>query len=111
MASLIDHEDLPWFIPAGEDEWKCIGTTQIVYQHRSGWQGVWDAIKAAITGDERIVVPKKTTLTIWIHCQSKIDNAATFVSPVGYVDRGEGMSYATYINGSVVQQEDLEEGK
>lgn len=46
--------------------WKRVSASNIIPVCRCGWFGVWDAIKAAITGDKRSMVEKGFTLTIWI---------------------------------------------
>lgn len=46
--------------------WRHISTFNYVHAHRTGWRGVWDAIKAAITGDPRLSMPQQRTTEMWI---------------------------------------------
>ena len=58
-------------------QWKRIIETTYAECHRTGWLGAWDAIKAAITGDERLVVVKPLTVSAWVRadCEVKFDIA------------------------------------
>lgn len=48
------------------DKWQKIVETRHVNVHRTGWFGVLDALKAAITGDKRLVVNVPITLSLYI---------------------------------------------
>ncbi len=50
--------------------WQNILTMRLINQHRDGWLGVWDALKSAITGKERVSVPRP--LTVELNVYSKI---------------------------------------
>lgn len=47
-------------------EWQKLIETRHVNVHRTGWLGVFDALKAAITGDSRLVVNVPITLSLYI---------------------------------------------
>jgi hypothetical protein len=40
----------------------------LTHVHRTGWLGVWDALKAAITRDGRWVVSKPVQISFWVQC-------------------------------------------
>lgn len=61
-------------------EWKRIIKTEIIQTHRTGWLGVWDAIKSAITKDDRLQVPR--TITISFFAKSEIDGVWGFQSEI-----------------------------
>lgn len=50
--------------------WKHNVMTQTIMANRSGWKGVWDALKAAVTGNDRLTVPTPVTVSFWV----KTDN-------------------------------------
>lgn len=47
------------------DKWHHLVAVRLVTQHRQGWPGVWDALKAAWTKDPRTVVQKPMTMELW----------------------------------------------
>lgn len=47
-------------------QWQKLIETRHVNVHRTGWIGVYDALKAAITGDKRLVVNVPMTLSLYI---------------------------------------------
>lgn len=47
------------------NEWKQFFKTEFIECHRSGWFGVYDAIKSAITGKDRIIVVKPVEISFW----------------------------------------------
>ena len=49
-----------------QDKWQKIVETRHVNIHRTGWLGVLDALKAAVTGDKRLVVNVPLTLSLYI---------------------------------------------
>lgn len=102
------EKELPWLsMPEENPLWKGVATVQIVYQHRTGWAGVWDAFKAAITKNDRVVVPVPTQLDVWIHTENIVKDAITIVSPIGELTAGYGVSYTTYVNGSQVSNHEI----
>jgi len=46
-------------------EWKQVVLTQTIQAHRKGWLGVWDALVAAVTGNERVTVNVPVTLSVY----------------------------------------------
>lgn len=51
-------------------KWKQIATYNYIDVHRTGWLGVWDALKAALTGNNRLSVPQKRTTEMWVQVAS-----------------------------------------
>lgn len=49
-----------------QTKWQKIIETRHINVHRVGWLGVWDALKAAITGDSRLIVSVPITLSLYI---------------------------------------------
>lgn len=50
--------------------WKHNVMTQTIMANRSGWKGVWDAVKAAVTGNDRFTVPTPITVSFWVKTDS-----------------------------------------
>ena len=46
--------------------WEKQSISYTIKAHRTGWAGVWDAVKAAITGDHRPTIRQDLTLSLWI---------------------------------------------
>lgn len=46
-------------------KWREYVKTEVVQAHRTGWQGAWDAIRAAWTGKARVTVNTPITMSIW----------------------------------------------
>lgn len=51
--------------------WHHVAATGLINQHRKGWRGVWDAIVAALKGDDRISVPQPLTVEVWLELPEK----------------------------------------
>lgn len=49
-----------------KNEWRRIGLTKMMPCHRTGWLGVYDALRSAITGEPRLVVTKAITVSMLI---------------------------------------------
>lgn len=49
-----------------ENEWRHVASVHMVNVARSGWAGVWQALKAAITGDPRPMVNREYTIEAFI---------------------------------------------
>lgn len=49
-----------------EMPWQHTAFVYEVDQCRSGWPGVWDAIKAAVSGMNRPVAPRPYTVEFWV---------------------------------------------
>jgi hypothetical protein len=44
--------------------WFRISQETVIQVHRTGWRGVWDAVKAAVTGRPRLTVPQKVVCSM-----------------------------------------------
>jgi hypothetical protein len=81
--------------------WQHIVTSRLINQHRNGWPGVWDALKSAVTGNERLSVPQ--TLTVEMHVCLKEGPAvdAVLMLPGETTDNGQANT-RTHINGTAI---------
>lgn len=57
-------------IADGSSAWKPVAIQRMVDVPRFGWLGVWDAIKAAITGDSRLHYSELQHDTAWVRVHS-----------------------------------------
>lgn len=73
-------------------KWKHVASTTLINRHRSGWLGVWDALVAAVKGDERISVRRPMTLEMWVGTESDITA----------VEMRGGEEPINYLNGVVI---------
>ena len=64
--------------------WKKIIETRHINVHRVGWFGVWDALKSAITGDDRLIVNRPITLSLYIKTDGNNNYIAGTKLEVGY---------------------------
>ena len=46
-------------------KWQYASVTHRVFAYRTGWRGAWDAIKAALRGDDRVQLPLDLTFGIY----------------------------------------------
>lgn len=56
--------------------WTKLSETVYADCHRTGWTGVYDALKAVITGNSRLVVTKPITFSVYVN----YENGATYLS-------------------------------
>jgi hypothetical protein len=47
-------------------KWRKVYSTSYIERHRTGWWGVWDALKAAWKREDRLVVKQPVTLSLWV---------------------------------------------
>ena len=69
-------------------EWKHNVMTQTIMANRTGWKGVFDSLKSAITGNKQFTVPTPITLSFWVKTDSpdtKIEyNIAQVQAEIGH---------------------------
>jgi hypothetical protein len=53
--------------------WKRVYTTTLVSVYRRGWLGVWDAIKAVITRNDREVFAVDYTVSVWVKSNDEVN--------------------------------------
>jgi hypothetical protein len=70
-------------------KWTHMAHQYCVPAFRTGWKGVYDAIKAAITGDKRAVYPTETTIDFWVKSNKEVkatlngkDSGKTYVDGI-----------------------------
>lgn len=51
-------------------EWQRLAQVRHVDAYRTGWFGVYDALKSAITRNPRITVPKIIQFSVWVKSDS-----------------------------------------
>ena len=57
-------------------DWNKLSETVYADCHRTGWSGVYDALKAVITGNRRLVVTKPVTFSVYVNYK----NGAVYLS-------------------------------
>lgn len=83
--------------------WQHLATLRLVHQHRTGWWGVWDALKAAVTGDARTVVKEPYTLEMWANVEQGpvLDAVLLIPEQKETTDAGQ-VETSTYIDGIAI---------
>jgi len=56
------------------NEWKKLSECKLIPSYRTGWIGVFDALKSAITREPRITFDQNYTFSVWVksECEAKI---------------------------------------
>lgn len=67
-------------------KWRKLHATRQVRAYRKGWRGVWDAIKAAVTGKPRDTIAETLTFEVWVHAP---EDAVVNLSIVGATIKAE----------------------
>ena len=47
-------------------DWTKLSETVYANCHRSGWMGVYDALKAVITGNNRLITTRPVTFSVYV---------------------------------------------
>lgn len=61
------------------EEWKRHSITQTFPACRTGWKGVWDAFKSAITKNPRLTVPKDFTFSCYAKGDIQLHMAQVYI--------------------------------
>lgn len=59
--------------PETNNGWKQVCKTTIASHYRTGWNGVYDAVKSAITKQPRSTIAKSVTFGVWVKSEHEVD--------------------------------------